>query len=312
MQPIVAFQIDPLPTLRKETDSSLALAYAAQEKGLLVFTYTPYDLFYENGSFHAKGCFITLLENGYTYTVTQTCTLDLSSVTFLLIRQDPPVDSMYLANLQMLIALKERCPHIMMLNDPRGIAQNGEKTLPFLLHDYTPPTLLSTDVHALFDFSRRYDAVILKPLLGHGGNGVTKLHQPSLDELSDHVQGYAQTFPGPLVMQPYLKAIETGDTRILLFQGEPVAVFNRVPPKGAFISNLVQGGYAQIATLSPQEEAICHALKPILLERGVYFAGVDLIGEYLMEVNITSPTGLRAADALYGRSHAALFWENLR
>lgn len=311
MQPIAAFQIDPLATLKKVTDSSLALAYAAQDRDMLIFTYTPHDFFYENGVFCAKGSFITMSDDGYEYTVTKSCTLDLSTVTFLLIRQDPPVDSMYLANLQMLIALKERFPHITMLNDPHSIVQSGEKTLPFSLPDYTPPTLLSTDVHALFEFSSRYDAVILKPLLGHGGNGVQKLSRPSLVALSDHMQSYAKTFPGPLIMQPYLSAVETGDTRILFFQGDPVAVFNRVPPKGAFLSNLVQGGYAQLATLSQKEQSICDALKPILLEKGIYFAGVDMIGEYLMEINITSPTGLRAADRLYGRSHAAIFWDKL-
>ena len=310
MQPIAAFQIDQLETLNAQTDSSLALAYSAQKRGMRIFTYTPKDLSYHHGIFQAKGRFITLSNDSYAYLIQEELTLDLSTVSFLLIRQDPPVDSLYLANLQILIALMERFPNIVMLNDPRGIAQSGEKTLPFLLPEYIPPTLLSTDAQVFFDFSARYDAVILKPLLGHAGNGVKKLHHPSLLEVEEHLKSYRITFPGPLIMQPYLQAIEEGDTRILLFKGEPVAAFNRIPPKGEFISNLAQGGTAQITTLSSREQDICESLKPILLERGLFFAGVDCIGGHLMEVNITSPTGLRAADTLYGCSHGDLFWNN--
>ncbi|MBX9976878.1 MAG: glutathione synthase [Alphaproteobacteria bacterium] len=305
---IIALQIDPLETLNLQSDSSLLIAFEAQERGYRIFFYNPKDLAYTQGYFFACGHYLRLSNEGKFYTVEEEAIVDLSSVRALLIRQDPPFDHHYIANTYILELLED---HITILNSPRGIRAACEKTLPLLFPDFIPPTCISENVEILYKFSKGFDAVVIKPLFGHGGNGVLKLEKPTLFFLQTLTTLYKTSFPGPLVMQSYLPDVVFGDKRILLVNGDPVSIFKRVPKQGEIRANLVQGGVAEACDFTAKDLAICAAIKPKLRELGLYLVGLDIIGDYLMEINVTSPTGLRTANNIYNINIGKFFWDGL-
>ncbi len=308
MTNILALQVDPLRDLNLQTDSSLALAFEAQSRGYKVFTYQPYSLVYRQEKFWATGLFIELRDEGTSYVASDESLLNLEEVSVILIRQDPPFDQRYMANTYLLELLEKR---VKIINSPKGMRSACEKVLPLQFPDFIPSTIITEKAQAIYDFAREFESVIIKPLFAHGGRGVLKLERPSLSHIETLLNLYHSSFPGPLVVQEYLKEIVKGDKRILLIKGDPVAVFKRVPREGDIRSNLVQGGTAEACCLSKKDLDICAALKPTLQHLGLYLVGLDVIGDYLMEVNVTSPTGLRAVEALYGIDVAKVFWDEL-
>ncbi len=308
MQKILGLQIDPLPTLNLEFDSSLYLAYEAQKRGYSLFTYQPKNLFYANNHLKAYGQKIALSHEGKAYHIIEETLCTLEELDTLLIRQDPPFDQRYMANLYLLELLEHK---VRILNSPRGIKAFCEKTLPLFFPDFIPPTIITENAKALYDFSQQHEQLVLKPLFGHGGHGVITLQKPSLQTLETLLTLYHTTYPGPIIGQKFLNDILKGDKRILLIQGEPVSIFKRHPKTGDIRSNMVQGGTAEPCDFSKRDMEICAALKPLLKQYNLSLVGIDIIGDYLMEVNVTSPTGLRAAEKLYDMNLAQTFWENI-
>lgn len=306
MQSLLALQVDPFHTLNLETDSSLALAYEGQQRGHQVFTYQVQNLAWDRGNLVAHGSFVRLTPSGYE--IMENAHLCLKDTSVLLIRQDPPFDSRYLSNTYLLEELENS---VKVLNSPRGIRNGGEKTLPLQFPSLIPPTLISESASEIHQFSLDYDEIIIKPLFGHGGRDIMKIAKPSFLMLQTLIDLYQSKFQSPLVVQRYLNEIVQGDKRILMLDGDPVAVFRRIPKKGDIRSNLVQGGHAELCTLSRRDRDICDALAPTLRRLGLYFVGIDVIGEYLIEVNVTSPTGILAVKRLYDLDIAKLFWDRI-
>lgn len=316
--PILALQCDPLSTLNLSSDSSLFLAFEAQQRGMQVFVYTPdaLSLTVQDGysTCFARGVFIKLSDNGRTYTIQHETLLPLNQAHVLLIRQDPPFDTHYISNLYILEAMLKGNPtrkSPITLNHPGGIRHTCEKTLPLMCPHYVPDTLISDVVQDLYEFSQNYDSVIIKPLLGHGGHGVLHLMRPTRAFLENLLPFYTKNNTGPLVMQRYITNAPHGDKRVIMVGGRIVCAFRRIPQQHDPRANLCRGGTAQPCDLSAREVEICEHLAPYLNEHGIYLAGVDVLDEYLIEVNVTSPTGLRTAQSLYNLNIPALFWDGV-
>lgn len=306
---LLALQIDPLHTLKPETDSSLFLGFEGQNHGFEVFAYTPQNLVYASNSLRAYGDFIKLSRDGYTYHITSSGWVDLGDTDLILIRQDPPFDSRYLANTYLLELLEEKGKRI--LNSPAGIRNACEKTLPLKFPDLIPETLITENPEAILDFSSRYGEIILKPLYGYGGHDVLPLDRPTPSALLTMAQLYLDKYQSPLIVQPLLKEVYAEEKRIHILNGKPVNIFRRKPKDGEVRANMAQGGTAEAGEFTKRDLEICERIAPILVEMGLYLVGIDVIGEYLMEINVTSPTGLRAAQKLYDINLAKMFFENI-
>ena len=310
MQPILALQIDPLDTLNLQTDTSLMLALEAQHRGYRVFSYQPQQLAFDSGKITARGLWIHVMEDGdniYTQ-VDSEGELNLNKASIVLMRQDPPFNERYLANTYLLEQLD---PHVRVLNSPKGIRNACEKTLPLLFPDLIPPTLITEDVVKIEEFAQKHEKIVLKPLFGHGGNDVFALERSKYKEIPSLFSFFKDKSPAPIIVQSFLEEIVQGDKRIIMIDGDVIGGFRRVPQKGDIRSNLAQGGRAEPCELSARDIEICKKIGSTLHEMGLYLAGIDVIGDYLIEVNVTSPTGLRILKRLYSIDAAKMFFDKL-
>ncbi len=232
--------------------------------------------------------------------------LDLGEdVDVILMRQDPPFDMAYVTATYLLETVH---PQTLVVNDPAQVRSAPEKLLVTHFPDLTPPTLISSDPVALVDFHKPHGDVVLKPLHGAAGSGVVRLKadDPNLEAL---IEIHATGSRDPLVIQKFLPAVSKGDKRILLIDGEPVGAINRVPLKDQVRSNLRVGGTAAPVELTPRDLEICAAIGPTLRERGLIFVGIDVIGDWMTEINVTSPTGAQQLKQFSGVDAAALMWD---
>ena len=232
--------------------------------------------------------------------------LDLAEdIDVILMRQDPPFDMAYVTATYMLETVH---PKTLVVNDPAEVRSAPEKLMVTAFPGLQPPTLITSDPVALTAFHKQHGDVVLKPLHGNGGSGVIKLRadDPNLDALIEIHQGASRD---PLVIQKFIPAVSKGDKRIILIDGEPVGAINRVPAAGAVRSNLHVGGTAMPVELTPRDLEICKAIGPTLKERGLIFVGIDVIGDYLTEINVTSPTGAQQLKAFTGIDATALMWD---
>jgi glutathione synthase len=220
-------------------------------------------------------------------------------------RQDPPFDMGYVTAAHLLELIQSET---LVINDPAGVRSSPEKILPLAFPQLQPPTLISRDPIALQTFRDTHREIVLKPLYGHGGAGVVRLGRsdPNLEAIADL---FRKMGPEPFIAQAFLPEVAAGDKRILLVDGEPVGAINRRPPEGAIRSNLVVGGKAEATTLSARDREICDVIGPELKKRGLCFVGIDVIGDYMTEINVTSPTGARALKRLSGVDAVARLWD---
>lgn len=303
----IAIQMDPLEDVNIESDTSFALAEAAQARGCDIFVFTPHDLSLQPGgrvTARARPAKVQRVKE-QPGLFGESCTLDLAEdVDIILIRQDPPFDLAYITACHLLEMV---CAHTRVLNDPAGIRSSPEKLFPLIFSELMPPTLVTRDRKLVDAFRETYQDIIVKPLFGHGGAGVFRLtpQDPNLDSL---LEMFMARSPEPFMVQAFLPSVADGDKRILLINGEPVGAINRRPAAGQVRSNLVAGGTAQATTLSDADLNICRAIGPELRRRGLMLTGIDVIGGYLTEINVTSPTGVQALKRLSGIDAAAEFW----
>ena len=303
----VAIQMDPIEGVNIESDTTWLQAMEAQNRGYPIWVYDFRTLALEDGVLFCRARPVTLRQTvGDHVTFGDEVKLDLSrDVDVILMRQDPPFDMAYVTATYLLETVH---PKTLVVNDPAEVRSAPEKLLVTKFPGLTPPTLISADPVALVDFHQRHGDVVLKPLHGAAGSGVVRLKadDPNLEALVEiHMTGSRD----PLVIQKFIPAVSKGDKRIILIDGEPVGAINRIPAKDQVRSNLRVGGTAAPVELTPRDLEICKAIGPTLKARGLIFVGIDVIGDYLTEINVTSPTGAQQLLAFTGVNAAALMWD---
>jgi glutathione synthase len=232
--------------------------------------------------------------------------LDLALLDIVLMRQDPPFDMAYITATHLLELLPEDGP--LVVNNPASVRNAPEKLFVLRFRDLMPPTLLNLDPAEIRAFWQEHGEIVLKPLFGNGGAGVMHL-RPGDENLNSLLEMYAAVYREPVMVQRYLPAVRQGDKRIVLVEGEPMGAVNRVPPEGEARANLHVGGSARRTELTEREREICAAIGPALREQGLVFVGIDVIGDYMTEINVTSPTGIQEIVRLGGIDIAAKIWD---
>ena len=302
----VAIQMDPIGPIDINADSSFRIAEEAQARGHTLFYYTPDKLAYQEGRVTARGWPLTVQRvKGDHFSLDNEVEVDLSDFDVVWLRQDPPFDMGYITTTHILDMIH---PDTLVVNDPTWVRNYPEKLLVLDFPDLTPPTMIARDLDTLKDFRARHGDVILKPLYGNGGAGVFKLRQDDSNLASLH-----EMFTGinrePLIMQKFLPDVSKGDKRVILVDGEPVGAINRVPAAGETRSNMHVGGRPEKVELTARDLEICAAIGPLLREKGQIFVGIDVIGDWLTEINVTSPTGLQELERFDGTNVTAKIWE---
>ena len=302
----IAFQMDPIESVDINGDSSFHLALEAQARGHDIYYYTPDMLAFQNGKVTAKGQKMQLSrEQGNHVDLGAIEELDLQSFDVVWLRQDPPFDMGYITSTHLLDLLK---PHTLVVNDPFWVRNFPEKLLMLQFPDLIPPTTIARDLDTLKVFKAIHSDVIVKPLYGNGGAGVFRLTPEDRNIASLH-----ELFIGinrePLIIQKFLPDVSNGDKRVILVDGEAVGAINRVPATGETRSNMHVGGRPEKVGLTARDLEICAQIGPTLREKGQVFVGIDVIGDYLTEINVTSPTGLQELQRFDGIDVAALIWD---
>jgi glutathione synthase len=302
----VAFQMDPIGAVNINADSTFRIALEAQARGHVLFFYTPDKLAYVEGRVMARGCPIEVRrEVGNHVSYGQETEVDLAEFDVVWLRQDPPFDMGYITTTHLLDLIH---PMTLVVNDPFWVRNYPEKLLVLRFPQLTPPTAIARDLATIRAFKARHGDVILKPLYGNGGAGVFRLDAQDRNLASLH-----ELFSGinrePLIVQKFLPAVSAGDKRVILVDGEPIGAINRVPQAGETRSNMHVGGRAEKVGLTARDLEICAAIGPVLREHGQIFVGIDVIGDYLTEINVTSPTGLQELERFDGTNGAEKIWQ---
>ncbi len=302
----VAVQMDPLEGIDIRGDSTFALMLEAQARGHGLFVYGPDALAFSPGRVTVRGQRVMVRDvEGDHFSAGPEEEADLSGFDVVLMRQDPPFDMAYITATHILEHIH---PRTLVVNDPREVRNAPEKLFVLEFADLTPPTLVTRDVRALMDFRAEHGDIILKPLYGNGGAGVFRLTSDDGNFLA-LVELFEQTFREPFIAQKYLPDVRAGDKRIILVDGEVAGAINRVPQPGETRSNMHVGGRAEPTELTNREREICERIGPELRRRGLVFVGIDVIGGWLTEINVTSPTGIREVKRFGGPDIAALVWD---
>ena len=302
----VAFQMDPINAVDINADSSFRLAEEAQMRGHSLFFYTPDHLAYQEGRITARGHDLTVQRiQGAHATLGPEREVDLGDYDVVWLRQDPPFDMHYITSTHLLDRL---APDTLVVNDPFWVRNYPEKLLVLDFPDLTPPTTIARDLVTIKKFKEKHGDIILKPLYGNGGAGVFRLDEEdrNLSSLHELFTGFSRE---PLIVQKFLPDVSKGDKRIILVDGVAAGAINRVPAAGETRSNMHVGGRPEKIGLSARDREICDAIGPLLKEKGQVFVGIDVIGDYLTEINVTSPTGIQELERFDGVNVAAQIWE---
>jgi glutathione synthase len=302
----VAVQMDHIAGLKIRGDSTFALMLEGERRGHKLFHYTPDRLAMKDGRVEAKVEPVTVRDvEGDHYTLGNAERADLSAFDVILLRQDPPFDMGYITTTHLLERLH---PKTLVVNDPREVRNAPEKLFVTEFAGLTPPTLITRDRGEIVAFREAHGDIIIKPLYGNGGAGVFRIAGGD-ENLASLLEIFEDAFPEPFVVQRYLPAVRQGDKRIILVEGEAAGAINRVPAPGEARSNMHVGGRPEPIALTARDREICEAIGPTLKARGLVFVGIDVIGEYLTEINVTSPTGIREVKRFGGADIAALVWD---
>jgi glutathione synthase len=302
----VATQMDPMEGIDIAADSTFALALEGQRRGHGLYHYLPRDLSLREGRVVARIRALTVRrEAGNHFTLGEAETIDLATMDIVLMRQDPPFDMAYITATHLLEHIH---PNTLVVNDPIHVRNAPEKLFVTHFADVMPPTLISSDAAEIKSFRAEHRDIIVKPLYGNGGAGVFHI-TPGDENLNALLEMFTDIYREPVVIQRYLPEVRQGDKRIILIDGKPAGAINRVPPPGESRSNMHVGGRPEKATLTPREREICEAIGPALKDYGLIFVGIDVIGDYLTEINVTSPTGLQEVNRFDGTCLEADVWD---
>jgi len=286
----VAFQMDHISTVDIEGDSTFVLALEAQRRGHALFHYGPSDLSFKDGRVLARAQEMRVERKaGAHFTLGTEQTLDLAGLDVVMMRQDPPFDMAYITATHLLEHIH---PQTLVINDPIEVRNAPEKLFVTKFEGLMPPTLITSDMRQIVEFRAEHKDIIVKPLFGNGGAGVFHL-KPDDENLSSLMEMFTKASREPVIVQRYLPEVREGDKRIILVDGEAAGAINRVPASGEARSNMHAGGKPAPSKLTRRDQEICEMIGPSLRERGLVFVGIDVIGDYLTEINVTSPTGLQ-------------------
>jgi glutathione synthase len=304
----VAVQMDPIERINFRGDSTFALLLEAQRRGHALSYYTPDRLAMRDGKVSAAVQPLTVRDvAGDHFTLGEKRLVDLATLDVVLLRQDPPFDLAYISTTHMLDRIH---PKTLVVNDPSHVRNAPEKVFVTEFPDLMPPTLITRDLDAIKAFRAEQGDIVMKPLYGKGGEAVFRLAAEDLN-FGSLYDLFATMFREPWVVQKFLPAVKHGDKRIILVDGEFGGAVNRVPAPDDLRSNMVRGGVPKATDLTPRERHICERLGPALRERGLLFVGIDVIDGFLTEINVTSPTGIRAIKNLGGPDVAAMIWDKI-
>lgn len=303
----IAIQMDPVGPIDIMGDSSFALGLEAQARGHTLFHYLPTALTYDRGKVTAAAHPMELRrEAGNHFTFGEPRVLDLrSDVDVILMRQDPPFDMGYITATHI---LEHVHPETLVVNDPAHVRNAPEKLLVTHFHHLMPETMITRDRAAIREFRKEFGDIIIKPLYGNGGAGVFHL-RPDDSNLNSLMEMFEMQSREPVMVQRYMPEVRKGDKRIILVDGKAVGAINRVPADGETRSNMHVGGRPDKSGITPAEHKICEEIGPMLKERGLIFVGIDVIGDRLTEINVTSPTGIQEIDRYDGSNLAGLVWD---
>ena len=302
----VAIQMDPIGAVNIDADSTLRIAEEAQLRGHSLFYYLPDQLAWQEGRVIARGWPLEVRRvKGDHYTLGPETEVDLGEFDVVWLRQDPPFDMHYITTTHLLELI---VPKVLVVNDPFWVRNLPEKLLVLRFPQLTPPTTISRDLATLKAFRDRHGDVILKPLYGNGGAGVFKLEagDRNLNSLYELFTSFSRE---PLIVQKFLPDVSKGDKRVILVDGEAVGAINRVPQAGETRSNMHVGGRPEKVGLTERDREICATIGPLLREKGQVFVGIDVIGDYLTEINVTSPTGIQELERFDGTNAAEKIWQ---
>jgi glutathione synthase len=304
----VAVQMDPIERINIRGDSTFALLLEAQRRGHSLSYYTPDRLVLDGAKVSASVRPLVVRDTaGNHFTLSDPRHVDLTSFDVVLLRQDPPFDLAYISTTHMLERIH---PKTLVVNDPAHVRNAPEKIFVTEFPDLMPPTLLTRDLEAIKAFRAKHGDIVMKPLYGKGGEAVFRLAHEDLN-FGSLYDLFATMFREPWVVQKFLPAVKDGDKRIILVDGEFAGAVNRVPAPDDLRSNMVRGGVPKATDLTAREREICARLGPALRERGLLFVGIDVIDGFLTEINVTSPTGIRAIKNLGGPDVAGLIWDTI-
>jgi glutathione synthase len=302
----IAFQMDPITAVNINADSSFRLAEEAQRRGHSIFYYSADMLAFQEGTLTARGHKMHVQRvEGTPAILEPEEEVALSDFDVIWLRQDPPFDMHYITTTHLLDLVN---PKTLVVNDPFWVRNYPEKLLVLNFPDLTPPTTIARDLETIKAFKAKHKDIILKPLYGNGGAGVFRLDEGdrNLSSLHELFTGFSRE---PLIVQKFLPDVSNGDKRVILVNGEPVGAINRVPAKGETRSNMHVGGRPEKIGLSDRDYEICAKIGPLLREKGQIFVGIDVIGDYLTEINVTSPTGIQELERFDGINVAEKIWQ---
>ncbi|MBN8955520.1 MAG: glutathione synthase [Rhizobiales bacterium] len=304
----VAVQMDPIERINVRGDSTFALLLEAQARGHRLSYYTPDRLALRDGQVFTTARSLQVDDVvGAHFKLCDEERTEVSRFDVVLLRQDPPFDLAYITTTHLLERVH---PKTLVVNDPAHVRNAPEKILVMMFPDLMPPTLITRDLGEIKAFRAEHGDIVMKPLYGYGGGAVFRLTHDDLN-FGSLYDMFTTTFREPWVIQKFLPNVKHGDKRIILVDGEFAGAVNRVPAADDLRSNMVRGGAAKATDLTPREREICKRLGPALRERGLLFVGIDVIDDALTEINVTSPTGIRAIKNLGGADIAAMIWDKI-
>lgn len=304
----VAVQMDPIERINIRGDSTFALLLEAQARGHMLGYYTPDRLALRDGRLFALAQPLSVRDvAGEHYSLGDGKRIALEEFDVILMRQDPPFDLAYISATHLLERIH---PRTLVVNDPAHVRNAPEKVFVTEFPELMPPTLLTRDRDEIKAFRSEHGDIVMKPLYGKGGEAVFRLAAEDLN-FGSLFDLFAATFREPWVVQKFLPAVKRGDKRIILVDGNFAGAVNRVPAPDDLRSNMVRGGAAEATDLTARERLICDTIGPAMRQRGLLFVGIDVIDGFLTEINVTSPTGIRAIKALGGPDIAAIIWDKI-
>ncbi len=301
----IAVQMNPLSTIIANHDSTFAMMLEAAKRGHSIWHFLPSDVFYKEGKVYAHSCFIESMDKEANFILGKTEIIALDAFDVILLRQDPPFDMGYITNTHLLDMVKD---DVLIVNDPTEVRNAPEKLWTLQFSQFMPQTLISHRRDDIIAFHKEYKDIVVKPLYGMGGQGVFRFKKDD-SNIESWLEFFFSSNVEPLMIQRFIPEIKYGDYRIILVNGEPMGALARVPQSGATRANMAAGGKGEHGELSKRHLEICEALGPYLKEKGLIFTGIDVIGDYLTEINVTSPTGAQEIEKLANVDIFGKFWQ---
>ena len=305
MQKQIAIQMDNIETIDFEFDTSFLIGYEAQQRNYKIFYYNPNDLIIQNGDVQASGQYVKLKldENSYFDYISKRITVDLKNFNFIFLRQDPPFNMNYITSTYILDLLPDSTK---VINNPTAVRNATEKLFTFNFKKFMPPTIVTNNINEIENFLDKIGEIITKPLYGNGGVGIHRFNKQNFNP--DDLKQYLDL---PIMAQKYIKEINQGDRRLILIDGEYCGSVARIPKDGDIKANFHAGGKAKKTDLVFRDREIIESVGPQLAKKNLFFVGIDIIGDYLTEINVTSPTGIKQINTLNNVNLEKLFWDKL-